>query len=73
MKHLLHEQDGPIHTSGYGADFQRALDGSVLIEVGGAVIELPPAAWAAAVAAVSVRGETLDTQGEALQFHQRRE
>lgn len=73
MKHVLHEQDGPIHATGYGADFQRAVDGSVRIAVEGTVIELPPAEWAKAVAFVSARGESLDLTGEALQFHQRRE
>lgn len=73
MKPTLHELDGPVHDTGYGCHFQRALDGSVRIAIGTDSAELPPAEWAKAVAFVSARGESLDLTGEALQFHQRRE
>lgn len=73
MKSLLHELDGPIHDTGCGATFQRALDGSVRIAIDTCSVELPPAVWAQAVAAVSARSSHLDLIGEALQFHQRRE
>jgi len=62
----------PHHHSRDGFYFQRAEDGSVVIEHEGASATLAPSEWASVVAFVSARGEGYTTWQEALEWHQQR-
>ena len=70
-KHLLHLDDGPIFDTSMGCLFQRAHEGSVKIAQGGTTTKVGPGAWAAVVASMSARGESMETLQEALRLHER--
>lgn len=62
----------PHHHASDGFYFQRAEDGSVLIEHGSESTSLKPSEWASVVAFVSSRGESYQTWQDALEWHQKR-